>query len=41
LDFDPERDLISVPGEPLRLREPAGALADFLAGYFAARREDG
>ncbi len=40
LGFDPAQDLVSDPGEPLRLRHPSSGLGTFLREYFASRNED-
>lgn len=40
LGFDPARDLVVEPGEPLRLLRPDGRIGLFLREYFASRNED-
>ncbi|WP_156906307.1 hypothetical protein [Novosphingobium acidiphilum] len=40
-DYDPVRDLIDVPGAPLRWTDPASPLAKAVGAYFFSRREDG
>jgi hypothetical protein len=39
--YDPVRDLVAEPGQPLRWASPGGALADAVGAYFFAHREDG
>ena len=40
-DYDPVRDLIDVPGAPLRWTDPASPMAKAVGAYFFSRREDG
>ncbi|WP_353228399.1 hypothetical protein [Novosphingobium sp.] len=39
--YDPQRDLVQEPGQPLRWAKPDHPLAKAVGDYFFARREDG